>query len=264
MRRNNFDISTILIVASILGLGAGFFGVYYYFQRAASAQLVVEANERKREAVKVPVFNPVATTSTTAKKPEPAKDSAFNLAVTFFPQAPKKVWDKDHEDYCEEATLLGVDAFYKRKTYSIDEMETLLKKMRDWEIETFGYFESTSIEQTARIAREYLGYKKVRIIDNPTMEIIRAEVSAGRPVIVPANGKELKNPYFKNGGPVFHMYLIRGFTETGDVITNDPGTQHGENFVYKKENVLSSMHDWNHAQDITKVASGVPRVLVLE
>ncbi len=252
------------MIASVLGLGAGFFGVYYYFQHAAAAKLVTEANQMQIEATKVPVFNPPAATTTIAKKTEAVKVSAFNLAVPFFPQAPKKIWDKDHEDYCEEATLLGIDAFYRRKTYSLDEMESLLKKMRDWEIETFGYFESTSIEQTARIAREYLGYKKIRIIDNPTMEMIRAEVSAGRPVIVPANGKELKNPYFKNGGPVFHMYLVRGFTEGGDVIVNDPGTQHGENFVYKKENVLSSMHDWNHAQDITKVASGVPRVLVLE
>lgn len=268
MRRNNLDISTIITIASVLGLGAGFFGVYYYFQHAAGAELVAEANELKREAVKVPIFSPTTTAPTkdvvVTTTQMVAKNSAFNLAVPFFPQAPKKLWDKDHEDYCEEAVLLGIDAFLKHKTYSLDEMEAELKKMRDFEIEAFGYFESTSVELTARVAREYLGYKKVRIIDNPTIEMIRAEVSAGRPVAVPANGKELKNPYFKNGGPVFHMYVVRGFTEGGDVIVNDPGTQHGENFVYKKEVVLSSMHDWNHAQDITKEASGIPRVLVLE
>lgn len=264
MRRNNFDISTVIMIASVLGLGTGSFGVYYYFQHAATAKLVTEANQMQLEAVKVPIFTPTTTPKIRVQNATTTQSSAFNLDVPFFPQAPKKMWDAAHEDYCEEASLLGVDAFLKHKTYSLDEMETALSKMREWEIKTFGYFESTSIEQAVRIAREYLGYKKVRVIDNPTLEMIRAEVSAGHPVIVPANGKELKNPYFKNGGPVFHMYVVRGFTESGDVIVNDPGTQHGENFVYKKEIVLSSMHDWNHAQDITKEASGVPRALVLE
>jgi hypothetical protein len=264
MRRNNFDISTIIMIASVLGLGSGFFGVYYYFKHAATAKLVTEANQMQLEAVKVPIFTPTTTPKIKTHVATTTPNSAFNLDVAFFPQAPKKMWDAAHEDYCEEASLLGVDAFLKHKTYSLDEMESMLSKMREWEVKTFGYFESTSVEQVERIAREYLGYKKVRIIDNPTLDMIRAEVSAGHPVIVPANGKELKNPYFKNGGPMFHMYVVRGFTESGDVIVNDPGTQHGENFVYKKEVVLSSMHDWNHTQDITKEASGVPRVLVLE
>ena len=182
----------------------------------------------------------------------------------FFPQAPKKNWDVYHEDYCEEAAVLGVHAFLKEKKYSTDQMEVELEKMRDWEINTFGYFESTSIEQTARIAREYLGYKKVRVIERPTIAMIRAEVAAGHPVIVPANGKQLKNPHFKNGGPEYHMYVIRGFTERGDVITNDPGTQFGENYVYKVSVVMSSMADWNNGEDHDALPTGTPAVLVIE
>ena len=272
MRRSNIDISVVIFIAIVLGSAAGMFGAFYYFKINVRSQVFKEAQELQEVARNVPVLTVSSTPDQAPEKTETTTSTpviktvvgAFNLDIAFFPQAPKKVWDAAHEDYCEEASLLGVHAFLQNKKFSLDEMDAELEKMRVWEVAQFGYFESTSLEQTARIAREYLGYKKVRIIENPTIEMIRAEVSAGRPVIVPANGKLLKNPYFKNGGPVFHMYTVRGFTEKGGVIVNDPGTQHGENFVYSPENVLSSMHDWNHAQDITMVASGEPRVLVIE
>lgn len=271
MRRNSVDISTVILLALVLGAASGFIGSYYFIDRDSQARLIAEAERAQQDAARIPIL---ITTSTSAiiKKPDSAVTTtpaapvtgAFNLDIAFFPQAPKKVWDVNHEDYCEEASVLGVHAFLKHKKYTIDEMESELAKMREWQIKTFGYFESTSIEQVAQIAREYLGYKKVRIIEKPTLEMIRAEVAAGHPVIVPANGKMLKNPYFKNGGPIFHMYVIRGFAENGDVITNDPGTQHGENFVYKKEVVLNSMFDWDHGQDRVLVATGGQRVLVIE
>ncbi len=271
MRRNSFDISTIILLATVLGAAAGSFGIYKYVERDSYVRLVAEAEHARREAKSAPVLtvtstasvikSPLATTSTPS---QPAVSGAFNLDIAFFPQAPKKVWDVLHEDYCEEAALLGVHAFLQNKKYTIDQMEQELSKMYDWQMKNFGYFESTELAMVERIAREYLGYKNVRIIENPTLDMIRDEVAAGRPVIVPANGKMLKNPYFKNGGPMFHMYIIRGFTANGDVITNDPGTQHGENYVYKKDVVMAALRDWDHGQDKTRVATGIPRVLVIE
>lgn len=282
MRRNTLDISTVIVLATVLGAAAGFLSVYYYTNHQTLALQVQEAERARQEAARVPIITvtstparpaqPIivggdtvsSTTSTIATSTPPLAQGAFNLQVPFFPQAPKRVWDVNHEDYCEEASLLGVHAYIKHKDYSVDQMEEELQKMHDWEIKTFGYFQSTSVAETAQIAREYLGYKKVHVIENPTLEQIRAQVAAGHPVIVPADGKALKNPYFKNGGPTFHMFVVRGFTENGDVITNDPGTQHGENYVYKKEIFMAAIHDWDHGQDETLVATGSSRVLVID
>ncbi|OGH61114.1 MAG: hypothetical protein A2848_02225 [Candidatus Magasanikbacteria bacterium RIFCSPHIGHO2_01_FULL_50_8] len=274
MPRRGIDISIVILCALCLGALGGFGGAYYFVQRAERAQLISEAAREREAAARVPfvtaVAQPKKAAAITASSTEPLvqkalpSTGAFNLDIAFFPQAPKKNWDVYHEDYCEEAAVLGVHAFLKEKKYSTDQMEVELEKMRDWEINTFGYFESTSIEQTARIAREYLGYKKVRVIERPTIAMIRAEVAAGHPVIVPANGKQLKNPHFKNGGPEYHMYVIRGFTERGDVITNDPGTQFGENYVYKVSVVMSSMADWNNGEDHDALPTGTPAVLVIE
>lgn len=274
-RRSGIDISVVILLAICFGAIVGFAGSYYYSLRLERQKQFSEVEREQAAAGRVPVIS--VTSTPTAKPTSPKSGSttstppaavaptgAFNLSVPFFPQAPKKIWDVYHEDYCEEAALLGVHAYIAGKKYTTDQQEAELEKMREWEMKKFGYFESTSVEQTAQIAREFLGYKKVRIIDNPTIADIRKEVAAGRPVIVPANGKMLKNPYFKNGGPPYHMYVIRGFNENGDVITNDPGTQHGENFVYKTSVVLSSMFDWNNGQDHDKFPTGTPRVLVIE
>ena len=272
MRRNSIDVSIIIFFAVVLGAITGFFGSYYYTKRHAHAELVREAERAHATVAQIPILNlimmpattVVAVTTSTPPVTEPKLADAFNLDVAFFPQAPKKNWDADPEEFCEEAALLGVHGFLAHKTYTSDQMEMELSNMRDWEITTFGHFESTRIELVARIAREYLHYKKVRIIENPTREMIRAELAAGHPVIVPADGKALKNPYFKNGGPTFHMIVVRGFTADGDFIANDPGTQFGENFVYKKEVLMSAMHDWDHDTDVSRVATGNARVLVVE
>lgn len=273
MRRSGIDISIVILSAICLGIITGLGGSYYYFVRVERQRMFAEIEQIKEAAARVPVVvvpdkkaAPTPKTGTAISTPAAAvvPSGAFTLSVPFFPQAPKKNWDVYHEDYCEEASLMTVHVFITGKKYTIDEQEAALEKMRDWQMEKFGYFESTSIEQVARIAREFLGYKKVRIIDNPTIADIRKEVAAGRPVIVPANGKMLKNPYFKNGGPEYHMYVIRGFNESGDAIANDPGTQHGENFVYKSSVVLSSMFDWNNGETHDKLPTGTPRVLVIE
>ncbi|MCX6781191.1 MAG: C39 family peptidase [Candidatus Magasanikbacteria bacterium] len=269
--RFHLDISVIILIAVILGGAGGFFGVKYYIDRETRKQEIASIQLQQHKVSKIPTISSTSTpkakiplTTTTSTLAVADVTGAINLDLIFFPQAPKKIWDADLEEYCEEASLLAVDAWYKHKTYSVDEMEAALSAMKDWEIKTFGYFQSTSVEQTAQIAREYLGYKKIRVIDRPTIAQIRAEIVAHHPVIVPANGKLLKNPYFKNGGPMFHMVVVRGFTESGDVIVNDPGTQFGENFVYSPDVILSAMADWDHGQDETQVATGIPRVLVVE
>ena len=78
-------------------------------------------------------------------------------------------------------------------------------------------------------------------------------------MLVVADGKVLPNPHFRDGGPEYHALIIRGYTNK-TFITNDPGTQFGENFEYKYNDLLNAIHDWNGGD----VKNGRRVVLVVE
>jgi len=61
---------------------------------------------------------------------------------------------------------------------------------------------------------------------------------------VPAAGRELGNPNFTDPGPLYHMLVVRGYTEN-NFITNDVGTRKGENYQYKYDVLMNAIHDWN-------------------
>lgn len=260
----------VLVIFGFALIAGAFIGGKRWAARSASQRALVRANEAQDAARQVPVVKVPATAPTSIPPKKTATSTptlltgAFNLDVPFVPQAPKKNWDVYHEDYCEEASLLGMKLFLTKKTESIDAMDAELNAARDWQVQTFGYFESTALSEVSRIAKEFFKFKKVTIIENPTYEQIHAHVAAGRPVVLPTNGKLLFNPHFKNGGPGFHMLTVRGFTADGDFITNDPGTQYGENYVYKKDVLMKAIHDWDHSATEKLPALGTPRALVLE
>lgn len=135
-----------------------------------------------------------------------------------------------------------------------DELQKLVKLQES----LFGYFEDTTARETALFAKRQYALTS-RLLVDPTLEEIKKELAAGRPVIVPAAGQELGNPYFTPPGPIYHMIVLRGYTKDG-FITNDPGTRRGEGFVYSFDTVMNAIHDWN-AEDIQK---GGRVVIVLE
>ena len=272
-KKNRVNHWALLSFGCALVIGSFFVGKWWAeHQQIRSA--IQTADKAQQEARKVPVLALAPTkiipkkidgaVATSTKAVLPKKYSAFNLDMPFISQAPEKNWDANHEDYCEEASLLMAQAFKTHTVLSVAEQETRLLEMHDWEMKTFGHFESTPVAEVLRIAKEFLKFKKASIVDSPTYEYIRSEVAAGHVVLVAADGRALLNPHFKNGGPAFHMVVVRGFTDEGDFITNDPGTQFGENFVYKKFILMSAMHDWDHEPTDKIPASGVARIIVLE
>jgi uncharacterized protein YvpB len=181
------------------------------------------------------------TTTTAAAAPE-----KINLAVPFTPQAPHADWDQPYQDGCEETSAAMVHYYYsKQKFASPDAADEELKKLFAWEDKTFGFNKDTTALQTAQLLKEYYGYARVEVREVKSSADIKKELAAGRPVIVPAYGKALKNPNFKNGGPVYHMLVIKGFIGDDTFITNDPGTRKGADYVYSAATVFSAIHDWN-------------------
>lgn len=169
----------------------------------------------------------------------------FNLAVPFTSQAPFEKWDLPYKEACEEASILMVDAFYKKQKLTKKLSDEEIKKLVEWQKTRLGHFEDTNVEETARIMREYYGYKDVRVVYDITIDDIKREVAQGRPVILPAAGRLLGNKYFRQPGPLYHMLVVRGWTKKGLIITNDPGTKRGEGYLYKPDVLMKAVHDLN-------------------
>ncbi|MBI2263490.1 C39 family peptidase [Candidatus Berkelbacteria bacterium] len=208
------------------------------------------------ESEKVDVSKEKAKISPTPK--EEALPFEFNLDIPFTSQAPHAIWDAVHEQTCEEAAVLMVARYFKKqKIDGPDDAEEELQKLIAWQKEKFGFFEDTTALETARILSEYYGLK-TQILEKPTVQQIKKEVVAHHPVVAPANGRELKNPFFKQPGPIYHMLVIKGYT-SDKFITNDPGTRKGADFVYKYDVLMEAIHDWT-GED----ASGPARVIVVQ
>lgn len=168
-----------------------------------------------------------------------------NWDVPFTPQAPLAVWDELHEEACEEASVEMVLKYFRgEKISSVADAEkdirNLVKKN-----EALGFTVDDTAEQVRSLILAEEPALKVKLIKDPKMEDLKNELSAGALVIVPAAGRELKNPYFQIPGPRYHMLVLRGYTSDDYVITNDPGTKRGEQYVYRWSRLSEAMHDWN-------------------
>ncbi len=205
--------------------------------------------------------------STTTEQPSSTIPKTFTLAVPFTSQAPEKNWSEPWQDACEEAAILMLDAYYKHYGLSPLMARDEILKLVSWE-ENKGWGTSIPIEDIKKIAEEYFfmtqnpdsrTQRVVKIVENPTVEQIKKFIVSGNPVLAVADGKVLPNPNFKNGGPVYHALIIKGYDEA-NFITNDPGTQFGENFKYKYNDLLNAIHDWNNGD----VKNGKKVILVIE
>lgn len=195
----------------------------------------------------------VATSTSEIPEPVPelpkSEDSVlpaeFNLKIPFTSQAPHANWDMPYQEACEEASVLmsvwfinGVESRTK------DEADQEILELVAWQEEVFGFYKDTTVEETLRILHERFDLTDAYIEEDPTIKQVEDAVVRGYPVIVPAAGRLLDNPNFSGEGPLYHMLVIRGFTDT-EFITNDPGTRRGRGYRYMKEHLMSVIHDWN-------------------
>lgn len=183
------------------------------------------------------------------------------LPVPFLSQAPLLQWDPLHQEACEEASLLMAKAFIDGTRTALDpeEGETALLRLVAWE-EEHGYGEDVTIPELHRIAQEYFGLSST-VEEYPTIQRLKEILAEGHPIIVPAAGRTLGNPYFSGAGPWYHMLIIRGY-DRNEFIVNDPGTRRGEAYHYDYETLLSAIHDWTGVRE--EIERGIPRILIIE
>lgn len=202
--------------------------------------------------------------------PSVSAPSSVNLDVPFFSQAPRGDWGMPYQEACEEASLLLALAYATGVDPTPEAFEKDLLSMVEWEVSYFGQYEHTSIDQTAEMARAFLGMNgeegapSVEVVINPSAGDLRAILARGEVIVAPFAGRFLGNPYFTGLGPVYHMLVIRGYK--GDTfLTNDVGTRHGKSYKYNETVLMEALHDWHDAAAISPegILQGAKKVLVV-
>ena len=166
----------------------------------------------------------------------------INLNIQFYAQAPDWNWIQPWKDACEESSLALSYHFIHGDTITKEDFKSDILEMVDLQNEIFGSYVDTSIEQTAQLLEEYYDYHDYEILENPSIMDLKQELALWHPIIAPFAGKKLWNSYFTNGGPRYHMLVIKWYNENF-FITNDVWTSRGENFAYSQEIIMDSMHD---------------------
>lgn len=263
----------VLAFAAIAALAFGWQGLQARNERLASedSQLTVTSDPTPLPTA-IPSASPTHKAVTTpSATPAPALASQVNLDVPFTSQSPYAKWSAVDKEACEEASILMAAWYAQKKTGIKDGNNTNLiprdttvseiQGLVDWQNSTLGYWEDTNAEDTLRILQEKLGVKSARLLTNITADSLKRELSDGNVIVVPAAGRVLKNPHFKQPGPAYHMLTIRGYDEQ-NFITNDPGIRQGDGFTYTQENLLDAIHDWNGSDDT--ITSGRKVAIVVE
>lgn len=206
------------------------------------------------------VDNLKTTTGATKRSEEPQQEPQpeINLDVPFFPQAPDANWDQPWQEACEEAASTLAYYYATEKPLTKEVFKKAIQGLVEWENKNFGDYKHTNIAQTAEMIKGYFGYSDFEIISNPTIDQMKEKISKGHIIIAPFAGRQLGNPFYSNGGPLYHMMVIRGYDKT-HFITNDVGTKRGENFIYPYNTIMSAMHEW-HDEDIDL---GAKKVIVM-
>lgn len=192
--------------------------------------------------------------------PEPTEESlpsTLNIELPFYAQAPFGNWDYPWQEACEEASVLLVANLYKEMGLSREAFNEELLRLVDWEMQYFGAYEHTSVDQTVEMIE--LQYELETVVhENPSFEDMQAILADGHLIVAPFAGKVLGNPNYQNGGPIYHMVVIKGYdAEKMQIVTHDVGTRNGADYVYSWATVEEALHDWHPSN----ILEGDPRII---
>lgn len=123
------------------------------------------------------------------------------------------------------------------------EAQKAINNLKIWEKGNLNYNANTGADATTNMAQGAFALKVQQIRDFTELDLKKA-LAAGHPVLLPLNAKILKNTKYQNGGPLYHMIVIRGYNEKGFIV-NDPGTNEGNNNVYPFAVLEAASSDWN-------------------
>jgi len=191
---------------------------------------------------------------------EPLENRArINLNIEFTSQAPFSDWGAPFDEACEETSMMMAANFFGLEENISDKNTARAQIMKLTQyVADFGFDIDIGIEKTKIILEKYynLGSELLREYDFDT---IKEALQNNYPIIIPLAGREIGNPFYTPPGPIYHMLLIKGY-DGDDLITHDPGTRHGEDYVYNFDIIYNANHDWNGG----RVLGGEKGILIVK
>lgn len=208
-------------------------------------------NPAKTKRTAQPTADTVVTTKTlTGPKPtinqpvSPAPAAKLEPAtIVFYSQAPLGNWDDTHEQACEEASVMMINDWLHQTKLTAAIFDQQLIDFIAWQTQHH-YDVSLDASQLQLASYQYLNLKLDVETISSAEELINL-VTTGHPVILPADGRLLHNPHFKQPGPVYHMLIVVGYRDN-HFITKDPGTKFGDNYAYQPEVLLGALGNWHN------------------
>lgn len=201
-----------------------------------------------------------SSTPTDQPGTEPLKSAYLISGFSFQSQAPLGNWDALHEEACEEASLILTKYWLSNASLSAQAMENEIQALVAWE-GSHDYPVSITAEQLVAVAKSYYHLGNLSVLNNVSIEMIKEEIAAGHPVIVPAAGRLLGNPNFTPPGPVYHMVVAIGYDQ-GNIIVQDVGTRKGDHYKYNPTIFFNAIHDWAGSPE--NIEKGSITVVVVE
>lgn len=174
------------------------------------------------------------------------------LNIKFYSQFPLDVstWKKYQEPYqnfCEESSLLNWYYYLTWKEPTLKEYNKDLLKLKELEELLFEWwYKHTSLEDTLKLLIVFQNDQEIlwKIVENPTIELIKENISLWNPIIVPLYWKWLSNSLFLWWWPIYHNLLIKGYTEE-NFIVNEVGVSKWNWYNYKIEEIMKNIHNFD-------------------
>lgn len=182
-----------------------------------------------------------------AQSPDlPAK---IALRVPFVSEAPGNIWTGSWKNACEEASIAMLQYYYAGKTTeTVAQSKAFMQMLFAKERKLWGSDANSDAGQTLKLIRDYSSFSG-KLVENPTVEGIKTELAAGRPVILPLNGFELANPHipFLRTGSGYHMLALIGYDDAKrEFIANDVGDNvAGAGYRYGYDRIMGAIHDYD-------------------
>lgn len=213
-------------------------------------------NVRNFKSEKMPIVNPdlsaeLSPLPSPTPEASPTPDSIplqYQIAgFSFQSQTPLGNWDALHEEACEEASLILVKYWQTSVALSAQTMENQIQALTSWE-DANGYPKDLTAKQLAEVAKSYYDISNAKASYDVSIDSIKKEIAQNHPVIIPAAGRLLGNPYFTPPGPVYHMLVIIGYDQNSFIV-QDVGTRRGDHYRYNPTILLNAIHEWTGDPD---------------
>ncbi len=178
----------------------------------------------------------------TDQKPQISAQKTINVPYTA--QAPTSDWVEPWANACEETSIYMVNSFYQGEAITTETAVKNIKEIFAIKNAEFKVNKDESLETMAALVQKMNLPWSTKIVNNPTVQDLKVELSKNHPIIVPVFMPSLWTSTFKGNGPDYHVLVLIGYDDKkGEFITNDPGTSDGQNRRYPYQKFVNAIHD---------------------